>query len=52
MDTKSKLEAALQYAARGWLVFPLTPNAKTPLASLVPHGVKDATKDAAQIRDW
>lgn len=52
MDTKSKLEAALLYAARGWLVFPLTPNAKTPLASLVPHGVKDATKDAATIRDW
>lgn len=48
----SKLEAALKYAARGWKVFPLTPNAKAPLASLVPHGVKDATKDTAKIRDW
>lgn len=53
MNSKNlKLEAALKYAARGWLVFPLTPNAKAPLASLVPHGVKDATKDAATIRDW
>lgn len=50
--TTSKLEAALQYAARGWLVFPLIPDEKKPLASLVPHGVKDATKDAAKIRDW
>ena len=53
MNTNNiKLQAALNYAARGWLVFPLTPNAKAPLASLVPHGVKDATKDAATIRDW
>ena len=52
MNSISKLEAALSYAARGWLVFPLTPNAKTPLSSLVPNGVKNATADVAKIRDW
>ena len=52
MNSNTKLQAALDYAARGWLVIPLTPNSKAPLAALVPHGVKDATKDAAKIRDW
>ena len=52
MTENTRLKAALDYAARGWLVFPLAPNDKAPLAPLVPHGVKDATKDAAKIRDW
>ena len=52
MTENTRLKAALDYAARGWLVFPLAPNDKAPLAPLVPHGVKDATKDAAKIHEW
>ena len=52
MNSNEKLEAALRYAARGWLVLPLAPNAKTPLGSLVPHGLKDATTDPQKIRNW
>lgn len=52
MNSNEKLEAALKYAARGWLVLPLAPNAKKPLGSLVPHGLKDATTDPQKIRDW
>ena len=43
------LNAALEYAARGWPVFPLVPRGKTPLTA---HGFKDATTDEAQIRIW
>jgi hypothetical protein len=50
--TQSKLDAALAYAAHGWSVLPLRPNAKMPDGDLAPHGVKDATTDAAIIRDW
>lgn len=41
--------AALEYASRGWAVFPLVPHAKTPLTT---HGVLDASKDLAQIETW
>ena len=41
--------AALDYAARGWAVFPLVPGGKVPAT---PHGFKDATTDEAQIRRW
>ena len=47
MNATTMLEAALEYAAHGWPVFPLAPNAKTPLTA---HGFKDATTDEAQIR--
>jgi len=48
-EANDKLEAALKYAARGWCVFPLKPDSKTPAT---PHGVKDATRDPNIIRDW
>src|SRR5262249_14408536 len=41
--------AALDYATRGLAVLPLRPIAKEPLT---PHGVNDATTDAAVIRSW
>lgn len=45
-------DIALQCAARGWAVLPLTPRDKMPLGGLVPHGFKDATTDGATIRRW
>lgn len=47
--TNTLLEAALDYAARGWRVFPLKPRGKTPL---VKGGFKVATVAPAQIRAW
>lgn len=46
------LQAALEYIARGFAVFPLKPGEKVPHGTLVPNGVKDATRDADQIRRW
>jgi len=43
------LEAALDYAARGWAVHPLKPRGKEPLTA---HGHKDATTDPEQIKAW
>lgn len=43
------LTAALDYAARGWAVFPCAPGEKHPITG---HGYKDATTDAATIRAW
>ncbi len=42
-------EAALAYAQEGFNVFPLQPHGKTPLT---PHGLEDATTDAATIETW
>ncbi len=60
---RSVLEAALTYAARGWLVFPCwgvtdgacdcgktcTSPGKHPITR---NGLKDATTDAEQIAEW
>jgi len=37
---------ALGYGRKGWPVFPVTPNGKTPMT---PHGYKDATSDLVVI---
>lgn len=63
-DTTALQEAALDYAARGWHVFPLhtihdgrcscgNPNCDSPAKHpRTAHGLKDATADAARIRAW
>jgi len=43
------LDAALEYAARGWLVLPLKPGSKAPITR---HGFKDASKSKRTIRRW
>lgn len=43
------LDAALEYASRGWAVFPLQPNGKKPTTS---NGFYAATTDPEQIRAW
>jgi hypothetical protein len=52
-DTKM-LDAALEYAKRGWPVFPCRSGAKEPLISKEQggHGAHDATTDPKQIREW
>jgi hypothetical protein len=42
------LEAALEYARRGWHVFPCGPNGKRPLTA---HGHTEATTDELEIRE-
>lgn len=48
-DWTSCLDAALAYAARGWPVFPCSPDDKAPL---VEGGFKKATTDANLIKGW
>jgi hypothetical protein len=45
-------DAALAWLDRDFAVFPLKPRGKVPLGTLVPHGLKEATRDPAVIRDW
>jgi hypothetical protein len=47
--TRSVVGAALEYASRGWPVFPCKPKDKKPLTE---HGFKDATTDATVIAEW
>jgi hypothetical protein len=49
---RAMIDAALSWSDRGFSVFPLKPRGKEPLGWLAPHGVKDATRDPARIRDW
>lgn len=46
------VDVALDYARRGWPVFPLEPRGKRPAGSLVPHGLKDASDDEERVRAW
>lgn len=46
------IDDAIAVARRGWAVFPCRPRDKRPLASLAPHGVKDASRDLDQVAEW
>jgi hypothetical protein len=46
------IDAALKWLDRGFPVFPIVPRGKKPLGALVPHGLKEASRDHAVIRDW
>lgn len=60
--TSDMVHFALDYAGRGWAVFPCNPNTKHPLVGRLldangekipgTGGVKRATKDPQQIREW
>ena len=49
MSQNDLLQAALDYAARGWAVLPLKPRDKVPLT---PNGSRDATTDTEVLRGW
>lgn len=53
-ETATMLDLALDYASKGYRVFPLRPNGKEPLLSKKngAEGYKDATTDPDQIRRW
>lgn len=52
MPDNPTLQAALDYARRGWPVFPLVERSKTPDGRLARRGFYDATTDPEQIRQW
>jgi putative DNA primase/helicase len=52
MTDNALLQAALEYARRGWPVLPLTAGEKAPNGGLVHHGHKEATTDSDKIKVW
>jgi len=48
----SALKAAVAYARLGYAVFPLAPGEKRPHGRLVPHGLKEASREEATIATW
>jgi replicative DNA helicase len=48
----NRVQWALMYAEKGFSIFPVHPDGKAPIGKLVPEGVKNATTDPTQIRDW
>ena len=49
MTIETKKAAALTYASKGWHIFPVTPNQKTPYGSLVSKVHLNATTSVNQI---
>jgi hypothetical protein len=47
--TNPIVDSAIEYANRGWPVFPCNPSTKQPYTT---NGFKDATTDIDQIYDW
>src|SRR5271163_4712141 len=45
-------EAAIEYALRGWAVFPLNERSKHPNGNLVPQGYQEASKQASDCLYW
>ena len=46
------LEAARAYARMGYRVLPLHPGEKRPHGGLVPHGLKEASREEAALEAW
>jgi hypothetical protein len=49
MPTNQMLTAAIEYAKRGWHVFPVAAGKKTPRTA---NGFHDATVDESAVREW
>lgn len=49
MDKPDLTDLAVEYASRGWPIFPCRPGLKTPATR---HGLLDATDDVDRIRRW
>lgn len=52
MKTKSMLDAALDYASRGWKVMPLKAGKKDPHFDLIKNAYLSATDDLELIKFW